>query len=56
MLSPLQAASAPESANGIKRNKNSNKRLALLGDAVIRLLILDKWYPCGSGIGKSFST
>jgi hypothetical protein len=55
-LSPLQAASAPESANGIKGNKNSNKRLALLGDAVIRLLILDEWYLCGSGIGKSFST
>lgn len=51
----LQAAGASESANGIEGNKDGNKRLALVGDTLIRLLILDEWYPCGSDIGKSFS-
>lgn len=30
-----------------------NKRLALLGDALIRLAVVDKWYPSGSSPGTS---
>ena len=29
-----------------------NKRLAMIGDALIRLAILDDWYPNGATIGK----
>lgn len=31
-----------------------NKRLALLGDALIRLAVVDKWYPSGSSPGTSW--
>jgi ribonuclease-3 len=50
----FQAAGASESDKGIKGNKGGNKRLALVGDALIRLSILDRWYPHGADTGKSF--
>jgi dsRNA-specific ribonuclease len=33
-----------------------NKRLALIGDAVLRLSVLDEWYPEGESTGKLFAT
>ena len=51
----FQAAGTSESANGIEGNKDGNKRLALVSNALIRLLILDKWYLRRSDISKSFS-
>lgn len=39
-------------ASGMYRT-DSNKRLALLGDAVLRQVILDDWYITGATIGLS---
>jgi hypothetical protein len=35
-----------DSEKGIK-SRNGNKRLALVGDALLRVVILDRWYPSG---------
>jgi ribonuclease III len=51
----FQAAGVSVSAKGIKGNKEGNKRLALVGDALIHLLILDKWYLYEADTGKSSS-
>ena len=40
----LEVAGACDQPGAITGNNEGNKRLALLGDAVIRLLILDGWY------------
>jgi ribonuclease III len=34
-------------------SKEGNKRLALIGDALLQLVILDEWYPSGKSIGIS---
>jgi len=44
------AAGAPVSRSDVKGPTQGNKRLALVGDAVLRLCILDEWYPTGADI------
>ena len=45
------AAGASESRSDIEGPTEGNKRLALLGDAVLRLCVLDEWYPSGTDTG-----
>jgi ribonuclease-3 len=40
----LEVAGACNQPSGVTGDHEGNKKLALLGDAVIRLLILDGWY------------
>jgi ribonuclease-3 len=40
----LEVAGACNQPGGVTGDREGNKKLALLGDAVIRLLILDRWY------------
>ncbi|PSN58624.1 hypothetical protein BS50DRAFT_448472, partial [Corynespora cassiicola Philippines] len=42
------AAGAPVSRTDIEGPVQGNKRLALVGDAVLRLCVLDEWYPEGA--------
>lgn len=49
----LTAAGAAVSSSEMDEPVSGNKRLALIGDAVLRLSVLDDWYPCGSSTGKS---
>jgi len=51
----FQATGASESAKGVKGNKEGSKYLALVGDASIRLLILDRWHPYGADTDRGFS-
>lgn len=46
------AAGAPVSRTDIEGPVQGNKRLALVGDAVLRLCVLDEWYPEGADTGK----
>lgn len=32
----------------------NHKRMALVGDAVLKIAILDEWYDDGTNIGRSF--
>jgi len=32
--------------------QKGTKRFDLVGDAVLRLVILDEWFPSGAGTGK----
>jgi ribonuclease-3 len=48
----LLAAGASKSAKNIEGNKQGNKRLALLGDSVLREAILEPWYQTEESIGK----
>jgi ribonuclease-3 len=41
----LELAGTCNQPGGVTGDNEGNKRLALLGDALIRLLILDGWYP-----------
>jgi ribonuclease-3 len=51
----LTAEGASQSSQGPAGN--GNKRLALVGDALLRVVILDRWYPCGASTGEYlFST
>lgn len=50
---PQLLAEAFEAAGVSKLHKGGNKRLALVGDALIRLVILDRWFPSGASTGKS---
>lgn len=48
----LLAAGASISDPAIDGDPRGNKRLALVGDAVLQLLILEKWYGQGTDTGK----
>ena len=48
----MQAAGASDSKKIAGSDREGNKRLALVGDAVLRLVILDEWYPDGTNTGK----
>jgi ribonuclease-3 len=50
----LLAAGASESRNDIEGLTEGNKRLALVGDAVLRLVILHDWFPSGTSTGKIY--
>lgn len=50
----LTAAGVTKSSTSlelVKVRPYSNKRLALLGDALIRLAVVDDWYPSSSSPG-----
>jgi ribonuclease-3 len=49
----LTAAGAAVSSRDVDGPASGNKRLALVGDAVLRLSVLDEWYPAGGSTGKS---
>lgn len=49
------AAGASVSRKSVQGPVEGNKRLALVGDAVWRLVLLDQWYPRGSDIGEKSS-
>lgn len=48
----LQAAGASVSEKSVSGDREGNKRLALVGDTLLRLVILDNWYPGGTSTGK----
>lgn len=48
----LLAAGASTSSKEIDGLKQGNKRRALVGDAVLRLVVLDEWYPSCTATGK----
>ena len=48
----LQAAGTSVSDPSVSGDREGNKRLALVGDALLRLVILDEWYPEGTSTGK----
>ena len=48
----LTAAGAAVSDLNTDGPVSGNKRLALIGDAVLRLSVLDEWYPDGGSTGK----
>jgi len=47
----LEVAGACNQPGAVTGDNEGNKRLALLGDALIRLLILDGWYKIVLGVG-----
>lgn len=49
----MTAAGAAVSDPNTDGPVSGNKRLALIGDAVLRLSVLDEWYPNGGSTGKS---
>jgi ribonuclease-3 len=49
------AAGASVSQKAVQGPVEGNKRLALVGDAVWRLVLLDQWYPRGSDTGEGSS-
>lgn len=50
------ADGATESRHDVHGPKAGNKRLALIGDAVLRLSVLDEWFPGGGSTSKLFVT
>lgn len=50
------ADGAVNSRHDVQGPKAGNKRLALIGDAVLRLSILDEWFPGGGSTSKLFVT
>ncbi|KFY31786.1 hypothetical protein V493_00794 [Pseudogymnoascus sp. VKM F-4281 (FW-2241)] len=44
----FEAAGVSEVNKGVTGQRHGNKRLALVGDALIRLAILDRWFPSGA--------
>ena len=46
------AAGAVKSRPDVEGDVSGNKRLALIGDAVLRLSILEEWFPSGESTGK----
>ena len=48
----LQAAGTSMSDPSVGGDREGNKRLALVGDALLCLVILDEWYPKGTSTGK----
>ncbi|KAK6384337.1 hypothetical protein LTS17_001900 [Exophiala oligosperma] len=51
-LEEAMTAAGTSSSNNGPGKDNGNKRLALVGDALIRLIILDEWYPEGTSTEK----
>ncbi|KAH7031870.1 ribonuclease III domain-containing protein [Macrophomina phaseolina] len=56
MEEAILAAGASVSDPAIRGDPKGNKRLALVGDAVIQLVILDKWYWGGSDTATGSNT
>jgi ribonuclease-3 len=50
----FEAAGVSEVNKGVTGQRHGNKRLALVGDALIRLAILDTWFPSGASTGKEY--
>ncbi|KFZ25519.1 hypothetical protein V502_00002, partial [Pseudogymnoascus sp. VKM F-4520 (FW-2644)] len=50
---PQLLAEAFEAAGVSELHKGGNKRLALVGDTLIRLAILDRWFPSGAKEGSN---
>ena len=48
----LLAAGAPTSSKNIHGDNQGNKRLALLGDAVLQEAVLEPWYSSNESTGK----
>lgn len=48
----LQAPGAPAYAANGRNFSNGNKRLALIGDAVLKVVLLETWYPTLGTIGQ----
>lgn len=46
------AAGAVESRADVDGDVLGNKRLALIGDAVLRLSVLEEWFPTGESTGR----
>lgn len=46
------ADGAVKSRNDVEGPLSGNKRLALIGDAVLRLSVLEEWFPSGKNTGK----
>lgn len=51
----LQASGSPVRSAGTRAIPDGNKRLALLGDTVLKLALLDHWYEAGHPRGSSNS-
>ena len=49
----LQAAGSSIRYAGTRAIPDGNKRLALIGDAVLKVALLDHWYPGGASRGRS---
>src|SRR5438034_6241264 len=49
-----EALQVTGTATSFAGHRPSNRRLALLGDALLRLAILDEWYPKGTSIGRTY--
>jgi ribonuclease-3 len=45
------ADGAVKSRNDLDTPPSGNKRLALIGDAVLRLSVLEEWFPGGGNTG-----
>lgn len=50
-LTAAGAGQSSKSEHAKEPRRYGNKRLALLGDALIRLAVVDDWYPSGSSPG-----
>mgnify|MGYP003624114419 CR=1 FL=1 len=50
------ADGAAASRDDVDGPRAGNKRLALIGDAVLRLSVLDEWFPEGESTGEFFVT
>ena len=48
----MLAAGASTADKRIEGDKQGNKRLALIGDALIRLDIVDRWHASGANTGE----
>ncbi|KFZ25091.1 hypothetical protein V502_00433 [Pseudogymnoascus sp. VKM F-4520 (FW-2644)] len=48
LVEAFEAAGVSELNKGVTGQRHGNKRLALVGDALIRLAILDRWFPSGA--------
>jgi len=46
------ADGAVNSRNDLDGPPSGNKRLALIGDAVLRLSVLEEWFPSGGTTGE----
>ena len=46
------AAGAVKSRPDVEGDVSGNKRLALIGDAVLRLSVLEEWFPSGESTSR----
>lgn len=49
----LQAAGSPNRSAGTRRFPDGNKRLAVLGDTVLKLVLVGEWYDSGDARGRA---